>query len=218
MNVDSQLDFEKNYLDVCFKLRNSLQARLHDILEQARKKVTSLKFPDQAVDEIPNDPLSTQKSDIKTVDFFIDDSLRKMFNPEEPICFPHPSIDDRKYFEVNVIGNDLINVFKSPTLTTVNIAKNDLKKSLENIIEDLNLNIAQLETIDGDFSRQKRKEKTRDHNETMQKITILKKFINQIASESKEDIGKQSHSHKWISELIEDQLKQNKTYYTFGRL
>ena len=113
MNVDSQLDFEKNDLDVTFKLRNSLQERLDDILEPARKKVTYLKFPGQAVDEIRNDPLSTEKIDIKTEDFFIDDSLRKMFNPEEPIFFPQPSTDNRKDFEVNVSGNDLI-VFKSP--------------------------------------------------------------------------------------------------------
>ena len=52
------------------KLRNSLQARLHDILEQAREKVTSLKYPGQAVDEIPNDPLSTQKKRHQNCRFF----------------------------------------------------------------------------------------------------------------------------------------------------
>ena len=83
------LILKKNDLDVTFKLRNSLHARLDDILEQARKKVTSLKFPGQAFDEIPNDPLSTEKNDIKTEDFFIDNSLRKMFNPEEAIFFSH---------------------------------------------------------------------------------------------------------------------------------
>ena len=60
------------------------------------------------------------------------------------------------------------------------------------------------------------KEKTKDHNETMQKIAALKKFINKIDSGSKENIENQIHSHKWILKLIEDQLKQNKTYYTFG--
>ena len=162
-----------------------------------------------------NHPWSTEKNDIKTEIFFIDDSLRKMFNPQELIFFPQPSTDDRKDFEINVSGNDLI-VFKSPTLTTVNIAKKNFKNSLENIIQDLNLNIVQLETIDGDLSRQKPKEKTKDHNETMEKITILKNLINKIDSESKENIEKQIHLHKWISKLIEDQLKQSKTYYTFG--
>ena len=83
------LILKKNDLDVTFKLRNSLHARLDDILEQARKKVTSLEFPGQAFDEIPNGPLSTEKNDIKTEDFFIDNSLRKMFNPEEAIFFSH---------------------------------------------------------------------------------------------------------------------------------
>ena len=71
MNVDSVLDFEKNDLDVTFKLRKSLQERLDDILEQARKKITSLKFPGEVIDEIPNDPLSAERSNIKTEDFFI---------------------------------------------------------------------------------------------------------------------------------------------------
>ena len=60
----------------------------------------------------------------------------------------------------------------------------------------------------------KPKEKTKDHNETMQKIAVLKKFINKIDSGSKENIENQIHSHKWILKLIEDQLKQNKTHYT----
>ena len=46
------LILKKNDLDVTFKLTNSLHARLDDILEQARKKVPSLKFPGQAFNEI----------------------------------------------------------------------------------------------------------------------------------------------------------------------
>ena len=46
VHVDSQLDFEKkNDLDTTFTLSNTLQERLDNILEQARKKVSSLKFP-----------------------------------------------------------------------------------------------------------------------------------------------------------------------------
>ena len=44
-NVDSQLDFEKNDLDTSFRLSNALQESLDNILEQARKKVSSLRFP-----------------------------------------------------------------------------------------------------------------------------------------------------------------------------
>ena len=36
--------------------------------------------------------------------------------------FPQPSTDDRRDFEVNVTGDELI-AFKTPTLTTVSVAK-----------------------------------------------------------------------------------------------
>ena len=32
----------------------------------------------------------------------------------------------------------------------------------------------------------------------------------------KADIEKQLQSHEWVAQLVEDQLKQNKTYYNFG--
>ena len=95
VNVDSKLDFEKNDLDSTFRLSNSLQERLDNILEQARKKVTSLKFPGEVVDEIPNDPLSAEKS-IETEDIYLDDSLRQLVNPENQLFFLQPSTDDRK--------------------------------------------------------------------------------------------------------------------------
>ena len=135
VNVDSQLDFERNDLDTTFRLSNSLQERFDNILEQARNKVSSLKFPGEVVDKIPNDPLSAEKS-IETEDSYLDYSLRQLFNPENQLFFPQPSTDDRKDFEVNVSGDNLI-VFKSPVLTTVIIAKQDFKNSLEKIIEDL---------------------------------------------------------------------------------
>ena len=81
VNVNSQLDFEKNDLDTTFRLSNTLQERLDNILEQARKKVSSLQFPGQAVDEIPNDPLKAEKS-IKAEDIYFDHSLRQMLEPE----------------------------------------------------------------------------------------------------------------------------------------
>ena len=45
-----------------------------------------------------------------------------MLYPGDPMFFPQPSIDDRKCFELNLSGNDLID-FKSPALTVVSIAK-----------------------------------------------------------------------------------------------
>ena len=57
-----------------------------------------------------------------------------MLYPGDPMFFPQPSTDDRKDFELNVSGNDLI-VFKSSVLTVVSIAKKDLKEALDKIIE-----------------------------------------------------------------------------------
>ena len=134
VNVDTQLDFQNS--DTSFILSNSLQERIEDTWEKARNKVNSLKFPGEATDEIPNNPLMQ----IKTEDIYIDDSLRDMLYPGDPMFFPLPSTDDRKDFELNVSGNDLT-VFKLPALTVVSIAKKDLKDALDKIIEDLDLNL-----------------------------------------------------------------------------
>ena len=182
-----------NDLDTTFRLSNTLQERLDNILEQARKKVSSLKFPGEAIDEIPNDPLSPEKS-IKTEDNYFDDSLKQMVAPENLMFFPQPSTGDRRDFEVNVGGDELI-VFKSLALTTVSVAKKDLKNALEKIIEDLDLNLKQVQM------------KNDDRQETKQKINLVKNFINRIDSKNKQNIEKQLQTHQWITKLIEDQLQ-----------
>ena len=144
---------KKNDLDITFTLSNILQERLDNILEQARKKVSSLKFPGEAIDEIPNDPLSPEKS-IKTEDNYFDDSLKQMVAPENLMFFPQPSTGDRRDFEVNVGGDELI-VFKSLALTTVSVAKKDLKNALEKIIEDLDLNLKQVQMKSDDLQETK---------------------------------------------------------------
>ena len=202
VNVDSQLQFEKNDLDTTFRLSNSFQEKLDNILEQARKKVSSLKFPGEVVDEIPNDPLSAEKS-IETEDIYLDDSLRQLLNPENQLFFPQPSTDDRKDFEVNISRDDLIG-FKLPALTTVSIAKKYLQNSLEKIIEDLNINLTQSKMTEA------------DRIETRQKINIVKNFINRFDSANKQNIEKQLQRHEWIIKLIGGQLQKDKTYYTFG--
>ena len=53
-----------------------------------------------------------------------------MLYPGDPIFFPQPSTDDRKEFELNVSGNDLI-AFKLPALTVESIAKKDLKDAFK---------------------------------------------------------------------------------------
>ena len=92
VNVDTQLDFQNS--DTSFILSNTLQERIDDILEKARNKANSLKFPGEAIDEIPNNPLSQ----IKTEDIYIDGSLRDILYPGDPMFFPQPSTDDRKEF------------------------------------------------------------------------------------------------------------------------
>ena len=84
---------------------------------------------------IPNDPLYPL-SQIETEDIYIDDSLRDMLYPGDPIYFPQPSTDDRKDFEVNVTGDEMI-VFKSPALTLATAEKKELKNIFKKIIEDL---------------------------------------------------------------------------------
>ena len=108
-------------------------------MEKAREKVSSLKFPGEATEDIPNDSLYPL-SQIKTEDIYIDNSLRDMLYPDDPMYFPQPSTDDRKDFELNVSGDDLI-VFQSPDLTFVTIVKKDLKDTFDKIIEDLDLNL-----------------------------------------------------------------------------
>ena len=107
------------------------------------------------VDEIPNNLLSAEKS-IETEDIYLDDSLKQLLNPENPLFFLQPSTDNRKDFEVTVSGDDLI-VFKSPALTTVSIAKKDFKNSLEKIIEDLDVNLNQLKTTEADLIEARQK-------------------------------------------------------------
>ena len=55
-----------------------------------------------------------------------------------------------------------------------------------------------------------------DCTETKQKINILKNLNNRFGLIKKADIEKQLQSHEWLTKLIEDQLKLNKTYHTFG--
>ena len=81
-------------------------------------------------EKIPNDPLGY--GNIETEDFYFEDDY---FKPTEAkITFMPLSPNDRKDFEVNVSGDELI-VFRSPILKTVNIRRKEFKKSLINIIE-----------------------------------------------------------------------------------
>ena len=85
-----------------------------------------------------------------------------MLYPDDPMYFPQPSTDDRKDFELNVSGDDLI-VFQSPDLTFVSIAKKDLKDTLDKIIEDLDLNLKEtLMSQDDRIQTKQKKKKIKD--------------------------------------------------------
>ena len=123
-----------------------------------------------------------------------------MIYPNEPVYFPQPSTDDREDFELNVSGDDLI-VFKSPTLNYVGVDKKDLEDFFDNIIKDLNLNLK--ETLMSEENKIEEK----------QKLIILKNIKKRFSSMTKTDIEQRLKSHKWLKQLIEDQIKLNKTAY-----
>ena len=139
INVDTQFDFQNRNLDTSFKLSNTLKNKLDDLLKKARLKVSNLQFPGEASVDIPNDVLYFDNR-IAAEDIYIDDSLRDMLYPNEPIYFPQSSADDRKDFEVNVKGDDLI-IFKSPTLNYVGVTKEEFKDFFDKIIKDLDLSL-----------------------------------------------------------------------------
>ena len=92
-----------------------------------------------------------------------------------------------------------------PTLNFISIAKKDLKDWLDKIIEDLDLNLK--ETLMSED----------DQHKTKQKINTLKKFNKRFSLTKKADIEKQLQLHEWLTKLVEDQLKLDKTtYHTFG--
>ena len=55
-----------------------------------------------------------------------------------------------------------------------------------------------------------------DKTETKQKIALLKDFDKRLNTIKKEHIEKQLQLHVWLTQLVEDQLKQRETYYNFG--
>ena len=126
ISVNTQFSFKNSDLDTSFTLSDTLKTRLDDILEDARKKISSVNFPPEAIEEdIPNDSLYPL-SQIKTEDIYIDDSLRDLLYPREPIYFPQPFTNNSKDFEINVPKNEMI-VFKSLSLTFASVEKKNLK-------------------------------------------------------------------------------------------
>ena len=133
MNLDKQFEYNSNDVERTFDLSNQVQERLDNLLSLMKKNTLpsiDMWMTEKPTEELSNDPLSSEKSRIKTEDTYIDDIQ----------FFPKPSTDDRKDFEIKVGGDNLI-VYKWPMLTTVNISRKNLKDALNNILEDLNANI-----------------------------------------------------------------------------
>ena len=114
-NVSLSQSFDSN-LDTSYTLFDTLNTRLHDILENVKTKISSLSYPPEPVEDIPNDPLYPL-SQILTEDIYIDESFTNMLYPGgEEFYFKQLSTDDRKDFEIMTPGSEMI-VFKLPSLT-----------------------------------------------------------------------------------------------------
>ena len=201
-NVTRSQSFDNN-LDKSYTLSDTLNTRLDDILESVKLKISSLSYPPEPVKDIPNDPLYPL-SQISTEDIYIDESLRSMLYPgSEEFCFKQPLTDDRKDFEISTPNSEMI-VFKSPSLTFTTTENNNSKTILNNIIEDLGLNLNLLIN-------------NADKKETKQKITLPKNLNKRLETAKNKDVEDQLQSHEWLNQLIEDQLKNNTTSYSFGQ-
>ena len=137
-------------------------------------------------EKIPNDSLSYEN--IETEDLYFEDDYFKLI--ESKITFTPLSPNDRKDFEVNVSGDELI-VFRSPILKTVSISRKEFKKSLINIIQ-------------GNILRR------RQHQAVSKLIEKTEKGGNS------EKISKRINL-KWMKNLLEEQLQKESDYYKIGK-
>ena len=122
-------------------LSNQLQDRLDNIL--LLMKQNNRLFNEKSIEQIPNDPLSNEKTEVKIEDIYIDDNYTDNFQ-----FFPALSTDDRKDFESKITGSDLI-VYKSPLLTTGKVSRKQLKVAVNKILDDLNEDIEDFQTQSG---------------------------------------------------------------------
>ena len=116
MNVDEPFSYRDDP-NQDYTLPSPLKTRLDNILQEAREKINCIAFPSPAIEDTPNN--TYPPSEITTEDIYIDDSLRDL---AKPIYFPQPSTDDRRDFEIDIGGNEMI-LFKSPSLTIASVYK-----------------------------------------------------------------------------------------------
>ena len=141
LNLDRQSEYDSNDLEITFDLSNQVQEKLDNLLSLMKENTCpsiDISMIEKPAEGIPNNPLSSEKSDTKTENIYIGDNYLDNIQ-----FFPKPSTNDRKDFEIKVGGDSLI-VYNSPMLTTVNISRKNLKNVLNNILEDLNANIEKI--------------------------------------------------------------------------
>ena len=192
LNLENQFEYKSNDIEKTLNSSNNLQDRLDNILLLMKEKQPPIEKNNtkKSIELIPNNPfLNYEKIDeeIETADIYIDDSYTDNYSKFLPL-----STDDRKYFKIEINGGDLI-AFKSPSLTTVDVSKTQLKESLNNIFEDLNENKK-------DFTDQQNKRRN------FKRIKKLKNFIDKIDSAEKEEIEEKINKPSWLASLLEDQL------------
>ena len=78
-NVSLSQSFDSD-LDTNYTLSDTLNIRLDDILENFKTKISSLSYPPEPVEDIPNNPLYPL-SQISTEGIYIDESLTNMLYP-----------------------------------------------------------------------------------------------------------------------------------------
>ena len=149
-------------------------------------------------EEIPNNPLSSEQPE--PIDIYLEDNYYDTY--DNKLIFPQLSTDDRKDFELNIAGDDLIITFKSTTLKTVNISRKELKNTLNNIINDLHANVSDFKT----------KSNTKA---TQRQVKKIKNLTEKVNKGDKQHMESRLSSENWIKKLIDNQIYLESNYYTF---
>ena len=149
-------------------------------------------------EEIPNNPLSSEQPE--PIDIYLEDNYYDTY--DNKLIFPQLSTDDRKDFELNIAGDDLIITFKSTTLKTVDISRTELKNTLNKIINDLHANVSDFKT----------KSNTKA---TQRQVKKIKNLTEKVNKGDKQHMESRLSSENWIKKLIDNQIYLESNYYTF---
>ena len=106
LNLDKLFEYNSNDLERTFDLSNQVQERLDNLLslmKESTRPSIDMWMTEKPTEELPNDPLRGEKSDIETEDIYINDNYLDNIH-----FFPRSYTDDRKDFEIKVGGDDLI--------------------------------------------------------------------------------------------------------------